>query len=144
MAYEPHDWQTGETITADKLNHIENGIMNNSNENNLVILPFDQAGNTIVTTLTYSDITDIYTKYQSGNSVILMINMGNTRATLFVTNITYEAAEYGNPESYIVNAVGTYSNGSPNNTYIYLVTVTFRNGAETVVNNIAKRISLID
>ena len=63
MAYEPHDWQTGETITADKLNHIENGIMNNSNENNLVILPFDQAGNTIVTTLTYSDITDIYTKY---------------------------------------------------------------------------------
>ena len=26
MAYEKHNWQTGEVITADKLNHIEDGI----------------------------------------------------------------------------------------------------------------------
>lgn len=26
MAYEKHTWTTGETITAEKLNHIEEGI----------------------------------------------------------------------------------------------------------------------
>lgn len=28
MAYEKHTWSTGETITADKLNHMEDGIAN--------------------------------------------------------------------------------------------------------------------
>lgn len=30
MAYEKQTWQTGDTITADKLNHIEDGINNSS------------------------------------------------------------------------------------------------------------------
>ena len=29
MSYVPHEWTKGETITAGKLNHIENGVANN-------------------------------------------------------------------------------------------------------------------
>lgn len=31
MAYDKYTWNTGETITAPKLNHIEEGIKNNDN-----------------------------------------------------------------------------------------------------------------
>lgn len=34
MSYEKQTWQTGETITAQKLNHMEDGIGNNSGGNN--------------------------------------------------------------------------------------------------------------
>lgn len=144
MAYEKQTWETGEVITAEKLNHIEDGIMENGSGNNLIILPFTEAGNTIVTTLTYSDITDVYAKYQSGDAVALTIDMEgeSNRATLFVTSIQYNAAEYGNPEQYDVLATGIYSMADPNNTFVYLVTVTFKNGAETIANVTVKHISL--
>ena len=110
----------------------------------MVILPFTRAGNTIVTTLTYSDITDVYAKYQSGDAVALTIDMGNERATLFVTRIIYNSAEYGNPEEYVVEAAGIYSLADPINTYVYLMNVVFKNGAETVANVTVKRIPLTD
>ena len=31
MSYEKQTWTTGDTITAEKLNHMENGIENNNN-----------------------------------------------------------------------------------------------------------------
>lgn len=34
MSYEKQSWQTGETITAQKLNHMEDGIGDNSENNN--------------------------------------------------------------------------------------------------------------
>ena len=30
MAYTPTNWQTGDVVTAEKMNHIEDGIKNNS------------------------------------------------------------------------------------------------------------------
>lgn len=38
MAYQKHDWNTGEVITANKLNNIENGIENNDN---IIIIKFE-------------------------------------------------------------------------------------------------------
>ena len=38
MAYQKQTWQTGETITAQKLNHMEDGIGNNSEGNNWLII----------------------------------------------------------------------------------------------------------
>lgn len=37
MSYEKQTWTTGDIITAEKLNHIENGIENSNNSNPLII-----------------------------------------------------------------------------------------------------------
>lgn len=144
MSYNKYTWQIGETITAEKLNNIENGIEENGGGSNLVILPFTTARNTIITTLTYSDIADVYTKYQSGDVVVLTIDMGSSRTTLFVNNIYYTAAEYGNPEQYAVYAAGFDGFVGQNNASVYLVTVVFQNGAETTADFSVKRIPLLD
>lgn len=127
---------------------IEQGIVaehsdgENSGKNNLVILPFTRIDNTIITTLTYSDIIDIYAKYQSGDVVALTIDDNNRRITLFITDILYQAAGYGYPERYIVLAAGIHSLADQYNTFVYLTNVTFYNGAETTANITVKRISL--
>lgn len=36
MAYEKHTWETGETITAEKLNNLEDGV--SGNNNNTIVL----------------------------------------------------------------------------------------------------------
>lgn len=32
MSYEKHTWQTGETITAEKLNNLEDGVASNGSD----------------------------------------------------------------------------------------------------------------
>ena len=38
MSYTKTTWQNGDTITAEKLNHIEDGVENLSNNSNILLL----------------------------------------------------------------------------------------------------------
>lgn len=57
MAYTPTNWQTGDTITAEKLNNIENGINNVSNIScAYIISPEDPSIGDLMLTKTYNEI----------------------------------------------------------------------------------------
>ena len=65
MAYQKQNWQTGETITAQKLNHIEDGISNNtgggSSDNVLTVEAyFDSSDNRFKLNKTYRQIEEAF------------------------------------------------------------------------------------
>lgn len=74
MSYTPTQWQTGDTITAEKLNNMEGGI-ENANEPFIVTCT--------PTALDYSGTTDktvaeIYAAYQAGKKLVFRILTGAT------------------------------------------------------------------
>lgn len=63
MAYEKHTWQTGETITAEKLNNLEEGIEEAKNKSFLVT--FNHIGgslSSIEADKTYEEIVEAFNK----------------------------------------------------------------------------------
>lgn len=89
MAYEKHTWETGEVITAEKLNHIEDGFGLSS----VPILDFTVThgpSDTYTSALTYSELTSALTKFGNiGAPCFVRIQNGSTplmyygRATRF-------------------------------------------------------------
>ena len=77
MSYEKQTWQTGDTITAEKLNHIEDGIGENmtvinatvSNVDGKAAIILDKTYNEIVAIsntiiIRYSDLSDSHEEYE--------------------------------------------------------------------------------
>ena len=65
MSYEKHTWETGETITAEKLNNLEDGVASGGEGSNNFFVKFtityDQSGNPIVTSdKTLKEIVDAH------------------------------------------------------------------------------------
>ena len=61
MSYEKRTWSTGEIITADKLNHMEDGIANSGSgsggtSTNILIVTFTGSGSTYTCDKTYEEI----------------------------------------------------------------------------------------
>ena len=72
MSYTPNTWQTGDTVTAEKLNHMETGIGNAANPFVVMLTP---------TALDYSGsmdrtVADIYAAYQAGKQIVFRIITG--------------------------------------------------------------------
>ena len=66
MSYSPTNWQTGDTVTAEKLNHMETGIDNAANAFIVTLTP---------TALDYSGtmdktVAEIDAAYQAGKEII--------------------------------------------------------------------------
>lgn len=57
MAYEPTNWENGDVITAEKLNKIENGIVNGSGMF-VVHITADQKYSQFISDVSYQDIED--------------------------------------------------------------------------------------
>lgn len=60
MSYTPTEWKTGDVITADKLNNMENGILNAPG---VAVFEFEvitDNDNQVVTDVTYQDVLDAY------------------------------------------------------------------------------------
>ena len=69
MSYEKQTWQSGDTITATKLNHIEDGIANG--DGSMVIeMTFDRSAQNYTSTVLYSDVVDAY---KSGTSILVHV-----------------------------------------------------------------------
>lgn len=68
MAYDKHTWITGETITASKLNHIEDGIVECCSSCDTLIVTLTSGGDYQFGT---ADATfgEIYTAYKSGRHI---------------------------------------------------------------------------
>ena len=96
MAYEKHTWETGETITAEKLNNLEDGVsgnrvfsvnINENSEGYILDKTFGEIRNAyelgLVIKLVYS-ATDFY---------------GNSLDVYYVSSINYHNQDGTNPES---------------------------------------------
>lgn len=77
MAYEPTTWQTGDIVTAEKLNKLENGVTNASS---------GCGGGNLVATATYNETAQIYSLDKSWKEIkdafdakkIVMVYDGST------------------------------------------------------------------
>lgn len=68
MAYTPKTWECGETITAEDLNHIEQGIAENSGGGTLVIREDRHEGLNIIYDKTWTEVKNALT---NGERVII-------------------------------------------------------------------------
>lgn len=70
MAYTPKTWECGDTITAEDLNHIEQGIANSGGgtEPLIVHVSFDESTGVITLDKTWKEIRDVFA---TGANVII-------------------------------------------------------------------------
>ena len=74
MSYTPTNWQTGDTITAEKLNNMESGIEGNS------VFLITVALNELYANVADKTYSEIQAAYQSGKTLVCVNN--NTRYEL--------------------------------------------------------------
>ena len=87
MSYTPTTWETGDVITADKLNNIENGVVN---AKEVAVFEFTPDGASVTTDCTPQDVANAY---ESGKVCLAKITRGpedfyipfNKYATLLVS-----------------------------------------------------------
>jgi len=86
MYYTKTNWKTGDTITADKLNHIEDGIAEGSSGGNITFFPLTYDGTYYNTTASYNDV---YQAMENG-VVFFKSTLENTRISFRVITCRYE------------------------------------------------------
>lgn len=76
MAYEPKTWECGDVVTADALNHIEQGIAESGGgTSQFVVHGSEFRGTTFVADKTYAEIAEAY---QNGADIVLDVAIGET------------------------------------------------------------------
>lgn len=89
MSYEPTNWATGDIVTADKLNKLENGVVGSSSSGNLIATATKNDNNYYVLDKTWKDIEDAI---NAGGTVMVKESNG------LQTNFWYLACTLSNPE----------------------------------------------
>ncbi len=114
MAYEKHTWETGETITAEKLNNLEN-------KTSVWLIPATVEGNKITLTKTWQEIYDGWDNYdiavityeiQSSSAPIQ-----NIKKKIYIESVNHvDATQIEGPENWAVlsNNNMTFSASGPN------------------------------
>lgn len=105
MAYEKQTWADGDIITAEKLNHIENGIENSS----VAVYTYHGDGIDDVDTL-YDFITNNY-----GKKIIFV----NDESEGFISTTVINASAYGNGQTKTAGLDVLYSDGETIHFYQY-------------------------
>lgn len=75
MSYTPTNWQTGDTITAEKLNKMESGISANDTALTPFIVTLTPTAQDFSGTMDKT-VAEIYAAYQSGKKIVFRILMG--------------------------------------------------------------------
>lgn len=122
MSYEKQTWTTGDIITAEKLNHIENGIESGSNE---LIVHCQIIGMEYIIDKTYEEIDSAIT---NGKKVI--VYYGSTPyhfsgkgyneskgSSLHFSYMSSNIDNYGNISSIGIQVLYYYSNGEIGTAY---------------------------
>ncbi len=109
--YTPTVWAAGDTVTAAKLNKMEQGIADGYSSGGGLILHVNQSGDTYTLDKTWQEIWDAM---ESGQSVLVVKSdsesgYGSVYHT-YVTNIYFETGEI---IDYVVYAGNNFSAGSP-------------------------------
>ncbi len=71
MAYEAHEWETGEVITAEKLNNLENGVYEAQNNVLIVDTHWDNTTSKDMINLPFEKIVEA-----TNNGKIIILNYG--------------------------------------------------------------------
>lgn len=88
MSYEKQTWQSGDTITATKLNHIEDGIANGG-RSMVIEMTFDRPAQNYTSTVLYSDVVDAY---KSGTPILVHVpkQLDYTQSEIWMTITGYK------------------------------------------------------
>ena len=91
MAYTKQTWNTGDTITEEKLNHMEDGIADATSGggggSGVLVLHGNQVGQNFELDKTYQEIYD----YMAADGLVVLSNSyGGTIDVVYVTTCTYE------------------------------------------------------
>ena len=111
MSYTPTNWQTGDTVTAEKLNHMETGIGNAANPFVVTLTP---------TALDYSGVMDktlaeIHAAYMANKRIYFKVVAQGVENTAFCSLQTvFSGYEYPSYSAYLID--------STNNIIIYAYT----------------------
>ena len=114
MAYTPTQWETGDTITAEKLNKIESGIEGATNDGGVLLINVVHDEDTGITTLdkTWKEIHDAFIQ---GLSCITYLEDGGGTWYNSIINVVYDGSNYSVTEG-VINLEYTTDNenGYPN------------------------------
>ena len=91
MAYEPTSWQTGDVVTAEKLNKLEIGVASNSGSGNLIATATKNDNNYYVLDKTWKDIEDAI---NAGGTIMVKEPLPDG----VQTNFWYLIGTFSNPE----------------------------------------------
>lgn len=95
MAYTPMTWVTGDTITADKLNNMEQGI---ASAGGAVQVGYTFSNGTVTLDKTWQEIHD---GMAAGNTCVIAFNLEDFDTyywgitTAVITDTTYDSGNYG-------------------------------------------------
>ena len=126
MSYTPTQWQTGDTITAEKLNNMESGI-ENANEPFIVTLT--------PTAQDYSGVMDktvaeIDAAYRMGQKIVFRVY---TSATMYMEiDCTYRASDGHAYPSFDAS----FATNSPIDAFVFIHTLTTDNGTKNTYSTI--------
>ena len=114
MAYTPTEWKSGDVITAEKLNNIEDGVAS-AGESDLFIVTITGDESSASADKTISEVSAAYT---AGKIIVFKYNDMYSFATYS------EAGGMGHYESFIINS-SDLSEGHWNSTIVYKLTLHF-------------------
>ena len=102
MSYTPTTWQTGDTITAEKLNNMESGI-ENANEPFIVTLTPTEQDFSGMMDKTVAEITEAY---EAGQKIKFKVLTGQDTYTLVpLSNVDKQSEEYPSFAAYVIDAI---------------------------------------
>lgn len=73
MSYTPTNWQTGDTITAEKLNNMESGIENANNPFVVTLTPTEQDFSGVMD----KTVAEINSAFEAGKRVFFSVDLGD-------------------------------------------------------------------
>lgn len=95
MAYEKQTWETGQVITAEKLNHMEDGIVDAGDVLVVTFTPnYDQSTVTVIMDIAFSELM---TAYNNGKIIIGKMAYPGAAASQFSSDWGYDVDNQGNP-----------------------------------------------
>lgn len=112
MSYTPTTWQTGDTITADKLNNMESGIENGQT----LVVTITQNGGVYVADKTFSEITSAWS---AGKTVIADASAVGSTGVLYLTKVGESSVIFSSARGVDTYTITMRSGGTINLTSKY-------------------------
>lgn len=103
MAYEKQEWKNGDTITAEKLNHMEDGIESVGGGGAFIITATENNHNELVLNKTWAEIKGAY---DNGNIITIHFNDSSTGVAYCNMPVAIIGEVDGN---YFIEAISTMS-----------------------------------
>ena len=104
MSYTPTNWQTGDTITAEKLNKMESGISANDTALTPFVVTLIPTGADLSGTMDKT-VAEITAAYQAGRKIVYKVAMPETQFIYVDVTMVYVDGDYTYPSfgAYVID-----------------------------------------